>query len=428
MQSIKALVCPKCTYDANPVTATHCEQCHHPLPNASLPPHALPESIPSSQPQLIPSSQPNTLVPIKPLSRPIPASQERPEPLFSKRFVPILLLFIAAELFTFFLAWLLFGNRPAQVADGSTQTNPNCIAPPSVKGDRVTYAQICSAMREVLNVPDGQFFYGGTMAAAAMRSPKVVENILQSHPEFRLRYADPLSVAPDSQTGIRMVINGDLSFAESQRSLRETEYAQAQSRGFTLKQVPVALTGIVFFTHPDLQIAGLSLSQLQAIYTGEITNWQEVGGPDLPIVPVSQDQTEKGSTIALLMEGLPPEHQRLGDTIKLVRDNTAAIRDVAKIPGAIGYGIQAVTVGQRTIRLIGIAKGNSKNYIQASTPDGQINREVIRDGTYPLIQRIFVIIRQDGTLDELAGVAYANLLLSKEGQQLVDTAGYQPIR
>jgi phosphate transport system substrate-binding protein len=129
-----------------------------------------------------------------------------------------------------------------------------------------------------------------------------------------------------------------------------------------------------------------------------------------------------------LMDGLDPENQRLSSAVVKVRDNTTAIREVAGTPGAIGYGIQAITAGQKTIRLIGVGRGNSKNYIEPFTPEGELNKEVIRDGRYPLIQRIFVIVRADGTLDELAGVAYANLLLSKEGQQLVDTAGYVSIR
>ena len=78
--------------------------------------------------------------------------------------------------------------------------------------------------------------------------------------------------------------------------------------------------------------------------------------------------------------------------------------------------------------MLGLAKGESKNYVQPITPYGTVNKQALLDGTYPLTRRIFVVIREDGELDELAGRAYVNMLLSSEGQKLVDKAGYLPIR
>jgi phosphate transport system substrate-binding protein len=396
-QPHKGQACNNCTFDGNPETAEKCMICGYEL---RLGP-----------PQL----SGKTLQPRDLLSE-LPFRVSRLNP---KKYGSLLLLSLAGL--------IGFGALGFTLVSRMSEAN-TCVAPSIVTSSNVSdYIQLCEKFQQVI-APKGQFFYGGAMGAAAMRSPKVVSNISQAHPEFRLRYLDPLNIAPDSATGIKMVLNGDLSFAESQRALRDSEYKIAESRGFKLKQIPVAITGVVFYVNPQLKIKGLSYLQLQAIYTGQVSNWQELGGPNLPIVPVSQDQTVKGSNIGLLMDGLDPENQRLSSAVVKVRDNTTAIREVAGTPGAIGYGIQAITVGQKTIRLIGVGRGNSKNYIEPFTPEGELNKEVIRDGRYPLIQRIFVIVRADGTLDELAGVAYANLLLSKEGQQLVDTAGYVSIR
>ncbi|MBV8883974.1 MAG: substrate-binding domain-containing protein [Chroococcidiopsidaceae cyanobacterium CP_BM_RX_35] len=394
-------LCMECAYDANPSTATHCEICGKPLQHNSALPISLSEHHPrrsSSQWVMLVSSY--------------------------KWIVPILLTLLAVE--TGYFIW----RRP-DIATNSAQpaVNPNCATLDSIElRSNKIYVQFCKAMQEIPNVPQGNFFYGGTMAAAGFRSQNVLFNINRAHPEFHLRYLDPLHVAPDSATGIKMVINGDLSFAESQRPIREAEYALARSHGFTLKQIPVAITGIAFFTNLELHIPGLSLDQLQDIYTGKVTNWKQVGGPALPIVPISQDQTVKGSSLSLLFQGLPPKRQHLGQNLQFVRDTTATIREVAATPGAIGYGIQAIVVGQKTIYPIGLAKEESKKYVQPATPDDRVNKEAIRDATYPLIQRVFVIIRQDGELDEVAGIAYANLLLSNQGQQLIDQAGYVPMR
>jgi phosphate transport system substrate-binding protein len=53
-----------------------------------------------------------------------------------------------------------------------------------------------------------------------------------------------------------------------------------------------------------------------------------------------------------------------------------------------------------------------------------VNYEGLEDGSYPLTRRLFVIVRKDGLVDEQAGLAYANLLLSQEGQALVEQAGF----
>jgi phosphate transport system substrate-binding protein len=392
VQSNKAIVCHECSYNANPVNATHCEICGQQLQRDPI--------------------------------QPLPPAVRRFSRSWSQLAVLTLLLLLVLE--TGYLVWNMTWNRQSS-GTALKPASAGCTAPASVK-DRAVYTQICTAMNEVVDVPSGQFFYGGTMGAAALRSSGVLIDLEKAHPEFRLRYLDPLNVPPDSGTGIQMLINGDLSFAESQRPIREKEYELARSRGFTLKQIPVAITGVAFYVHPKLQIAGLSVAQVQDIITGKVTNWQQVGGPNLPLVPISQDFSPKGSTISLLLEGLPPERQQLSKNVQIVRDTTAAIRRVAATPGAIGYGTQAFVVNQKSIRLIGLAKGASRNYVQAATPEGQVNKDALRDGTYPLMQRVFVVIRQDGELDESAGEAYANLLLSNQGQKLVDKAGYLPIR
>lgn len=390
MKSNQTPICPQCSYVGNPSTATHCEICEQPLKHNS--------------------GLPNNL--LNNLTR-----------LFSNKWVvPLLLLALAVE-----GGYLIWNRQAVSTANSTPPPDAGCVAPESVKQDEQSaYSQICTAMQEVLNVPKGQFFYGGAMAAAAIRSQAVVDDITHAHPEFRLRYLDPFNVPPDSGMGIRMLINSELSFAESFRPLKEDEYSLAKSRGFILKQIPVAITGIAFYTHPSVNLPGLSFSQVQAIFAGKVTNWRQLGGPDLAIVPVIPDPDAKSTSF--LLEGLPSQDRHFGRNLELVRDTTASVRKVAATLGGIGFGAQALVVGQQKVRLLGLAKGQSKNYVQPATPEGEVNKTVLRDGTYPLLRRLFVVVRQDGGLDELAGMAYANLLLSREGQQHVDQVGYLPIR
>ena len=284
-----------------------------------------------------------------------------------------------------------------------------------------------NSMKEVKNVPQGVFFYSGAIASAALRSQTILREMSKAQPQFHLSYIDPLNVPPDSEIGIKMVIDGQLSFAQSFRPLKQSEYDAANSRGFKLRQVPIAITGVAFYTNSDIKLPGISLIQVNKIYDGELTNWQQLGGPNLPIIPVVQTP-DVNTASSFLLQGLPEQSKRFSSQVKTVRDTTSAIRMVASTPGAIAYGAQPLVVGQRTIRLLGLAKGNSRSYVQPMTTFGAVNKQVLLDGTYPLIRRIFVVFREDGHLDELAGKAYVDLLLSTEGQRLIEEVGYLPIR
>jgi len=87
----------------------------------------------------------------------------------------------------------------------------------------------------VQNVPSGLFNYGGTSWAPIRLA---IDPVIQAaRPEFRLRYVEPTSGSPSSGSGIRMLLDGRLTFAQSSRPLTDRGNP-AQQRGFGLKQIP----------------------------------------------------------------------------------------------------------------------------------------------------------------------------------------------
>jgi ABC-type phosphate transport system substrate-binding protein/CheY-like chemotaxis protein len=283
--------------------------------------------------------------------------------------------------------------------------------------------QFRNSMQKVENVPSGLFNYGGALAFAALTSQGMNDAISTAHPDYRLRYTEPPSGSPGSGTGIDMLINGELSIAQSGRPLEDADYNKAKTRGLSLKQVPIAIDGVVYYTHPGLNIPGLSVDQLQSIYRGEVTNWQQVGGPDLKITPIGLDP-KITSSLKLLLGG----DGDVGANVEIVRDYTAAIRKVADMPGGISYASAPHVINQKTIRPIALAKAKSNEYVQPFTSETQVNEAAFKDGTYPMTRRLFIVIRRDGSIDEKAGTAYINLLLSREGQDIIEKAGYVAIR
>jgi phosphate transport system substrate-binding protein len=339
------------------------------------------------------------------------------------RFPLLLLLLISAGLGFF---WRKNSTSLQQATDKALATNTSTQAQSETKS-YTSGLQLKNSLIEVQNVPQGVFFYSGAIGSAGIHSSDILAQINKAQPQFHIAYTDPLVLPPDSGVGIKMIIDGTISFAESSRPLKQSEYDLAISRGFKLKQIPIAISAIAFYVNPNLNIPGLSLKQVEQIYTGQLTNWEQLGGPDLPIIPISQQPDAQASN-SFLLQSLPGSEKKFSSNVKIVRDTTNAVRKVSQTPGAISYGAQPLVVNQRTIRPIGLSKSNSSNYISPVTSSGEINKQVILDGSYALIQRIFIIVREDGEIDQLAGRAYVNLLLSQEGQALINKAGYVPIR
>jgi phosphate transport system substrate-binding protein len=278
------------------------------------------------------------------------------------------------------------------------------------------------SMKEVSGVPQGLFDYAGATTFAAVNS-QLNQAIEKNYPDFELRYKEPRDGTPGGSAGIKMLLNGEIAFAQSGRPFKQEEYDIAKSRGLTLKQVPVAIDGIVFFVNPALNLEGLPLNRLREIFSGRITNWKQVGGPDLPIVPISTNP--KSHVILPIIMGV--EQPTIGKNVKIVRDYTSAIRQTAATPGAIAFASAAIIQNQRSIEPLALAKGDSQDFVAPFTSNSQVDINAFRSSKYPLTRRLFVAYRLDGTPEEKAAVAYANLLMTAQGQQIFKEAGFAPL-
>lgn len=288
---------------------------------------------------------------------------------------------------------------------------------------------------EVTNVPSGLFNYGGSTTWAPIR--KEVDPIIQTvFPQFQLRYTDPTTGAPGSGSGIKMLLNNQLAFSQSSRPIKDEELKQAQQRGFTLQEIPVAIDGIAIAVHPNLSISGLTLSQLKDIYTGKVINWQNLGGPNLKIRPYSRHQQE-GGTVEFFDENVL-EQAKFGANVKFISTTTQALREVAKNPGSIYYASAAEIIGQCGVKPLSLGRKSDRlvpPYQEPFIPPSQcpqkrnqLNTAAFKSGEYPITRRLFVIVKQNHQSDQQAGEAYANLLLTSQGQELISRAGFIRIR
>jgi phosphate transport system substrate-binding protein len=288
---------------------------------------------------------------------------------------------------------------------------------------------------QVQNVPTGLFTYGGSTAWASIRL--MVDSIIQSERrEFRLRYLQPDYDPVGSSSGIKMLLDGQLSFAQTSRPLLDEEHRLAEARGLILKQIPVAIDGVAIAVNPDLDIQGLTLDQLRSIYSGKVTNWQEVGGPDLDILPYSRPLSADGTTDFFVKDIL--QGQAFGRTVEFIYTTTQALRVLADTPGAVYYASASEIVPQCTVKAlsIGLQIGNLVSPYQSpvipsqqcSEQRNQVNVQAFQTRQYPLTRNLYVVLNLNGRAEAAAGEAYANFLLTTQGKELIQNAGFIAIR
>ncbi|WP_421657194.1 PstS family phosphate ABC transporter substrate-binding protein [Leptothermofonsia sp. ETS-13] len=327
--------------------------------------------------------------------------------------------------------WLTQKLRVNLINLQPTNTSPNSNKQTGSQFTQTGY----NLFSEVQNVPSGVFNYGGSTSWAPIRL--VADSELQAaRPEFRLRYVEPVGSAPGSGTGIRMLIRDQLAFAQSSRPILDSEFQQAEQRGYKLKQVPVAIDGLAVAVNLSLNIPGLTLDQLRAIYTSQVTNWQEVGGPNLLIKPFTRPVTA-GGTVELFVEDVL-RGSPFGKTVRTVSTTTDALRELAKSPGGIYFASATEVVPQCTVKPLPMGRRPGEWVppyqepliapAQCPSQRNQLNLVGFQSGQYPLTRNLYVVIKQNGRVEEQAGEAYANLLLTGQGQEAIAKAGFVKVR
>lgn len=200
-----------------------------------------------------------------------------------------------------------------------------------------------------------------------------------------------------SGSGITAVQEGRCDIGLSSRSLKQEE----KDAGLT--ETVLAYDGIAIIVYPENPVADLTLEQIAAIYTGEITNWSDVGGNDAEIVLIGREAgsgTRDGFETITGTEDACKYRQELtstGDVITTVASN----------PNAIGYAsLASVNDSVKALSVGGIVP----------------SEETVKDGSY-VIQRPFVLVtKTDGELSD-AAQKFFDFATSDEAVEFIANAG-----
>lgn len=200
-----------------------------------------------------------------------------------------------------------------------------------------------------------------------------------------------------SGTGIQSAIDGTCDLGLSSRALTDEE------KGNGAVENIVALDGVAVVVNPACGVEDLTVEQIAQIFTGEITNWSQLGGTDGEIAVFGR---EAGSGT----RGAFEEIVGVEDACKYTNEYSSTgdvIGNVASNPNAIGYAsLSAVDDTVKAVKVNGVAP----------------SEETVKDGTYE-IQRPFVMVTKEGTELSDAAQAFLEFAMSADAADIIAAAG-----
>jgi len=201
-----------------------------------------------------------------------------------------------------------------------------------------------------------------------------------------------------SGTGITEAMNGTVNIGMSSRELKAEEAAQ-------LNEYVIAHDGVAIIVHTGNNVKNLTTEQVKKVFTGEIKNWNEVGGANAPIIVYTRETTS--GTLAALQDILGIKVKETAtptDSTGLMRQAVAADRNGVGFisSGQVESDVKALTIGN-----IAPTLGN------------------IKSGTYPICRDLLLVVKgKPGLITAM----YIDFLLSKTGQKLVTDEKYISVK
>lgn len=222
-----------------------------------------------------------------------------------------------------------------------------------------------------------------------------------------------------SGTGIAALINGTCDIVASSREVKSKEKELASKKGVVPQEYKVALDGLAVVVHKDNPISELTMDQLAAIFSGKVKNWKELGGADLNIVVLSRE-VNSGTHVYfkehVLRKNDPKSKEEFSPDALLLPSSQAIADEVLQNSSAIGYyGMGYIGKDHKAIR---VSKDPSSKSVYPTISD-------VISGEYPISRPLYLYTQgePDGQVKALM-----DFILSKEGQSIVSTMDFVPIR
>ncbi|NJK61761.1 MAG: phosphate ABC transporter substrate-binding protein [Synechococcaceae cyanobacterium SM2_3_1] len=289
----------------------------------------------------------------------------------------------------------------------SSQTSPPAQAPPSQSTTQSTPPLSASNVDLQASVPDPTVLrMDGSVSM--VKYVQSLRNLYgQRYPSIPTTYGIPDGTPNGSSRGLAALLNGEVQLAATSRPLKPEEATAG------IAAIPVARDAIAVVVSVDNPFqGGLTLQQLGGIYQGQIRNWSEVGGPDLPLRILNR--SPDGGThdlfknVVLFGQDFAPD----GPNFKTFQQDvtTPILRELGR--DGISYATVAHVLNQQTVRIVPI---------DGVSPTDETS---VRNGTYPISRNVFL-----ATTDPTSSAVknFIELALSPQGQDLARRAELIPL-
>jgi phosphate transport system substrate-binding protein len=234
------------------------------------------------------------------------------------------------------------------------------------------------------------------------------EKYMAADPERRV-----MVTGGGSGTGFAALINGTTDICNASRPIKAAEVEKIRKKHKAAPtETTVAMDGIAVYVNESNPIAEISLKQLEAIYTGAVTNWKALGGNDAKIITYGRENSS--GTYEFFREHVL--HNRDFDMrVQTLPGTGAVVNAVVNDKNGIGYGGAAYA---KSLKSLPVKADDTSKAVPPS-------RESVVSGTYPISRYLYMY-----TTAQPAGEvkAFIDFVLSKEGQSVVESVGYFPVR
>ena len=220
-------------------------------------------------------------------------------------------------------------------------------------------------------------------------------------------------VGGGSGVGLAALLSGTTDIAQSSRSIKMDEKLKMKEAGKAYKETVIAYDALAVVVNPGNKIDQLTREQLESIYTGKITNWKDVGGADLKIVLYSRESSS--GTFEFFKEHVLNK-KNFANTALLMPATGAIVQSVSQTQGAIGYiGLAYI---DKSVKALKVSYDSGKTFVTPSV-------ETAKNKSYPITRSLFYYYPV--SVDKAVS-PFIQFIVSDEGQKIVQTEGYVPLK
>lgn len=258
------------------------------------------------------------------------------------------------------------------------------------------------------------FSSAASAASIQVKGSDTIINLVQKMAEEYMKKDPSARIAVTgggSGTGIAALINGKCDLANASRAINAKEIESAMANNVTPTRIVIAIDGLSVVVNAANPVKQLTMDQIGAIYRGEIKNWSQVGGENMPIALYGR-QSNSGTYGFFREMVLKGEYS---PTMKSMNGNSQIVESVKADPSGIGYVGVGYAKSSTGVTVLKVAAAAGASY------ESPLDILAVDSGKYPIARPLYQYVNGTPSAAVKSFIAFE---LSPQGQKIVDEEGF----